>query len=207
MTNRRTPLSIASHGRSRTGRSAAVGAAALLVAACSGSDGDTDDGAAEPVPAEADADGGDATGADTAELADDSDAGDGGAGGGLGPDDVGTGVLRIDGVDFADMRGDCEISRSFGSEDVGDVSAPGKSVIVGVDNVEAAGDDAVNFIMINETSFRVRNTDQGTIDTIDEIGVRTSNGSIDYATVVFAGTLEDGQSVVAELVCELQNQF
>lgn len=167
-------------------------AAATLIAACGGSD----DTASESADAPAEA---------SDSNSDAEPANDGEPGG-----TVGDGLLRIDGTEYPGFSGDCEITRGAGSEDVGDVSIVGKTVIVAIDNVDEANVDNandLNFIMTNESGFRVRTTDRGTIESITETGSRTSDGSRDYVTVLFAGSLEDGRSVEAEVFCELQNKF
>ncbi len=178
---------------------AALLAAGALIAACGGSDDDAEPAADEP--AEAPADDGSSDNA-----SDDSDSGGGDAGA---TDTIGNGVLRIDGVESTGFSGDCEISRGFGGEDVGDVSVEGLSVIVAIDNVDESNPDIendLNFVMINERQFRVIN-EGGDIESITEIGSRSSDGSRDYVTIRFAGTLNDGRAVEADVYCELQNQF
>lgn len=188
MTPNQTPgrprLGTRRHVVSRT--AVAVLATASLIGACSSSDGDADDAAVE-------------------ESTDDGETADGG--GGAAPDDVGSGVVRIDGVENGGFVGDCEMTRNFGADDVGDLSSSeGLSVIVAVDNVESQPAEELNFVMINDENFRVVNV-PGTVESITESGARTSSGSRDYVTIVFAGTLEDGRAVEAELLCELQNKF
>ncbi len=178
---------------------AALLAAGVLIAACGGSDDDAEPAADEP--AEAPADGGSSEAAN-----DDADSGGGDAGA---TDTVGNGVLRIDGVESTGFSGDCEISRDFGGEDVGDVSVEGLSVIVGIDNVDESNPDDendLNFVMINERGFRIRNQ-PGDIVSITEVGSRSSSGSQDFVTIRFAGALDDGRAVEADVYCELQNQF
>ena len=111
------------------------------------------------------------------------------------------------GVENGGFVGDCEIARNSGGDDVGDLSSSdGLSVIVAVDNVESQPTEELNFVMLNDENFRVVNV-PGTVESITESGSRTSSGSRDYVTIVFAGTLEDGRAVEAELLCELQNKF
>ncbi len=171
-----------------------------ITAACSSSDDDADDDApTDDAVAEAGADSEDGAGEDA--------GGDDGSG--PSTDAAGSGILRIDGVTFDGMEGDCDISRDFGGSDVGDLATRGLEVIVAVDNVDAEdppSEDDQNFVMINEESFRVLNQ-PGTIDSITESGARTADGSRDLVRVVFAGTLDDGRAVEAELDCILQNEF
>ncbi len=177
-------------------------AVATLVAACGGSD----DASSEPGEASTDqVTDAPVESSDSSNETESEPTNDGEPGG-----TVGNGLLRIDGVEYPGFSGECEILRGSGSEDVGDLSVEGKQVIVAIDNVDPdAVDNAndLNFIMTNETSFRVRNTDRGTIESISEIGSRTSDGSRDYVTVLFAGALEDGSSVEAEVFCVIQNKF
>lgn len=170
---------------------------AALVGACSSSDDDAD---------EATADGASTTvvdaGTTDAVTVDEVSADDGESA----SVEVGTGVLRIDGTEYDGFVGDCDISRDFGGEDVGDLSEPGLEVIVAIDNVESQPAEELNFVMINEESFKVFNA-PGTIESISESGTRTTSGSSDVVTVVFAGPLDDGRAVEAEVVCSLQNAF
>ncbi len=167
-------------------------AVATLVAACGGSD----DASSEP--GDAPVESSDSSNETESEPTNDGE-----------PDGtVGNGLLRIDGVEYPGFSGDCEIGS--GSEDVGDLSTESGPIIVAIDNVDPdAVDNAndLNFIMTTASAFRVRNTDRGTIESITEIGSRTSDGSRDYVTVLFAGPLEDGTSVEAEVFCVLQNKF
>lgn len=126
--------------------------------------------------------------------------------GGPTSDDVGSGSVRIDGVEFGGFEGDCQINRNSGREVVGDLSTSGLTVVVGVDNIDSQPAEELNFVMINEESFEVLNAPGG-IESISESGSRTSSGSVDFATVVFAGTLDDGRAVEGEFVCALQNAF
>ena len=176
---------------------AALLATAAPLGACSSSDDDSDvataDGASTTV---------DAGTVDEAVTVDDASADDGESTSA----EVGTGVLRIDGTEYDGFVGDCEISREAGAEDVGDLSNSGLEVIVAIDNVESQPAEELNFVMIDETSFRVLNA-PGTIESISETGARTTSGSSDVVTAVFAGPLDDGRAVEAEVVCSLQNAF
>ncbi|MBH0024404.1 hypothetical protein [Salinibacterium sp. SWN248] len=136
--------------------------------------------------------------------------------GGLSTDDVGNATLRINGVEFPDFTGDCEISRGFGAEDVGDLNDGDIVTIIGIDNVDAHEDMLMNYIALNEESFRFRdqeaaagvgNNANGTISTLTEISERTPDGSRDIVEVRFAGAFEDGTPIEADVVCELQNKF
>jgi len=136
--------------------------------------------------------------------------------GGLSTDDVGNATLRINGVEFPDFTGDCEISRGNGSEDVGDLNEGDIVTIIGIDNVDTHEDMLMNYIALNEESFRFRdqeaaagvgNNANGTISTLTEISPRTADGSRDIVEVRFAGAFEDGTPLEADVVCELQNAF
>ncbi|MBH0115251.1 hypothetical protein I6E52_00140 [Salinibacterium sp. NG253] len=135
---------------------------------------------------------------------------------GFSTDDVGNATLRINGVEFPDFTGDCEISRGFGTEDVGDLNDGDIVTIIGIDNVDAHEDMLMNYIALNEESFRFRdqeaaagvgNNANGTISTLTEISERTPDGSRDIVEVRFAGAFEDGTPIEADVVCELQNKF
>ncbi|WP_152650270.1 hypothetical protein [Demequina aestuarii] len=139
--------------------------------------------------------------------------------GGYTSDDVGDATLRVNGVEFPDFTGDCEISREAGSKDVGDLTEGDIQVIVGIDNVVAqeGQDEAfMNYTAINEESFRfgdlagvsgVDTPARGEITTIKELGPRTAEGSRDIVEVRFSGVVEDGTTLEADVVCELQNAF
>ncbi|MBH0083709.1 hypothetical protein [Salinibacterium sp. SWN167] len=136
--------------------------------------------------------------------------------GGLSTDDVGNATLRINGVEFPDFTGDCEINRGNGSEDVGDLNDGDIVTIIGIDNVDAHEDMLMNYIALNEESFRFRdqeaaagvgNNADGTISRLSEISARTADGSRDIVEVRFAGAFEDGTPIEADVVCELQNAF
>jgi hypothetical protein len=58
--------------------------------------------------------------------------------------DVGKATLAVSGVEFPDFVGDCEISRGNGKEDVGDLNEGDIVTIIGIDNVKAHEDSAMN---------------------------------------------------------------
>ncbi|WP_430869168.1 hypothetical protein [Demequina aurantiaca] len=132
-------------------------------------------------------------------------------------DDVGNGTLHVDGVEFPDFTGDCEISRQNGKEDVGDLNEGDIVTIIAIDNVKAHEDSSMNYVALNEESFRFSDpmgaagvggpTARGEITSLTELGPRTADGSRDIVEVRFAGALEDGTTVDADVVCELQNAF
>jgi hypothetical protein len=113
-------------------------------------------------------------------------------------------------VEFPDFTGNCEISGRNGKEDVGDIVA-----IIGIDNVKAHEDSAMNYVALNEESFTFRDpmgavgvggpSAKGKITSLTELGTRTADGSRDIVEVRFAGVLEDGTTIDADIVCELQN--
>lgn len=136
--------------------------------------------------------------------------------GGYTSDDVGNGTLRVNGVEFPDFTGDCEISRENGKQDVGDLNVGDIVAIIGIDNVTAHEDMAMNYTALNEERFTFRDSvgaagvgdsAKGDITTLTELGPRTADGSRDIVEVRFAGVLDDGTTVDADVVCELQNTF
>lgn len=136
--------------------------------------------------------------------------------GGYTSEDVGNATLRVNGVEFPDFTGDCEISRGYVKEDVGDLNTGDIESIIGIDNVKAHADNAMNYVALNEESFRFRDqvgaagvgtSAQGAITSLTELGPRTADGSRDIVEVRFAGAFEDGTAIDADVVCELQNAF
>jgi hypothetical protein len=132
-------------------------------------------------------------------------------------DDVGSATLHVDGVEFPDFVGDCEISRQNGKEDVGDLNDGDIVTIIAIDNVAAHEESSMNYVALNEESFTFRDplgaagvggpSAKGEITAITELGPRSADGSRDIVQVRFAGVLEDGTTVDADIVCELQNAF
>ncbi len=122
----------------------------------------------------------------------------------------GTGVVRVDGVEYPDFVGDCSISRGLDPETyepvpVGDLSEPGLIVVVGIDNVASAPAVEANFIMTSgQGAFRMSGIGgPGEIDTIAYIDPPATVGSYELARVAFSGTTDDGVPVVAEVICEI----
>ncbi len=123
-------------------------------------------------------------------------------------EDSGSGLVRLDGVEYPNFVGDCFVHRGLGDDllpvEVGDLATPGLTVVVGVDNVASEPDQEANFVMLNGESFRMAGLGgNGTIDSIEYVGPRASFGSVELALVAFSGTTDDGLPVVAELVCEI----
>lgn len=186
-----------------------VAVVALLAVGCSSDDSaDSSDGVTTTETS------GDASGGDEADALDEGASGDDGGSGGGGPseDEVGNGVVEVDGEVFEGFVGDCEISRGFGTEDVGDLSDPGLSVIIGIDNVDSEPEQLINFVVLNEDAFRMSTQGSGSnvpgvLESVNEVGPRTASGSRDIVTVEFSGPRDDGAAVTAQIVCELQNEF
>lgn len=132
-------------------------------------------------------------------------------------DDVGNATLHVDGVEFPDFTGGCEISRQNGKEDVGDLSEGDIVTIIGIDNVQAHEDIAMNYVALDDETFMFRDlvgasgleepSAKGQITSLTELGPRTADGSRDIVEVRFAGVLEGGTTLDADVVCELQNAF
>ncbi|WP_152649261.1 hypothetical protein [Demequina flava] len=196
--------------------SAIAAVAVALVAACSTSEG-TDPTSAEAEPSGAS---GSATVAESpspVQDLDDADNEDTAESVSYVSEDVGTASLHVDGVEFSDFLGDCEISRNNGAEDVGDLNEGDIVTVIAIDNVAAHEDIAMNYVAINKEEFTFRDlmgaagvddpTADGVITTLTELGPRTADGSRDIVEVRFAGILEDGTTVDADIVCELQNAF
>lgn len=132
-------------------------------------------------------------------------------------DDVGNASLTVNGVEFLDFVGDCEITRETGKKDVGDLNEGDITTIIAIDNVAAHEESSMSYVAISEESFTFRDPvgaagvggprAKGEITTMTELGPRTADGSRDIVEVRFAGVLEDGTTVDADIVCELQNAF
>ena len=182
-------------------------AMALATAGCSPSDDP-----AEPVPSD-----GATTSDDAPESSEpaDEDAAPAASGDEYTAEDIGTGTLTVNGVLEEGFVGGCEVSRDLGREDVGDISSNTAELefVVGVDNFEAAGAAARNFNvafddLFNTTTEAVGLRVNGTITSYAWGSELTPYGdSQEIGVVVFTGTTDDGDSVVAELVCEIQNTF
>ena len=75
----------------------------------------------------------------------------------------------------------------------------------------------MNYVALNEESFTFRDltgaagvsgpSAKGVITSLTELGPRTPDGSRDIVEVRFAGMLDDGTTLDANVVCELQNAF
>ena len=120
--------------------------------------------------------------------------------------DVGSGVVTVDGVEYADFAGSCSISRgldpvTYEPIEVGDLSEPGLNVVLGIDNVASSPEVEANFIIVSLPNFRMAGIGgAGTIDSVAYVGSGTPG---DVAEVAFTGTTDTGESVVAEVVCEI----
>ena len=208
MTIAPSPSSLARHPRGRTARAAALAlAVAATLAACSP--------AAEDEPANHDT--------EPAEIAEDTT--DDGAeeapdAGGYTSDDLGNATIRVNGTEFPDFTGDCEITRNSGAEDVGDLNEGDITMIIGIDNVvaqeEQGTEDFMNYRAISEESFRfadlagasgVDTPATGEITTLTELSPRSADGSRDIVQIRVAGVVEDSSPLEVDIVCELQNQF
>ena len=131
-------------------------------------------------------------------------------------DDVGNGSITVNGVEFPDFTGDCGITRNHGREDIGDLNEGTLNGTVAVDNVAAHEDMSMNFVSTGMDDFKFRDflgitgvdsPADGEITSMTELGPRTAEGSRDIVEVRFAGVLEDGTTLDADIVCELQNAF
>ncbi len=185
---------------------------AIVLSACGSSGSDTDDsGMPEVTPTsepssdqDAADDAGDASVSPATEAAAPAQDDDG-----LTAEDNGSGLVRVDGIEYPDFLGECVVHRGLDPETylpvpVGDLSEPELSVVVGIDNVASAPAVEANFIMLIETNFRMAGLDiAGTIDSIAYIDPPATFGSVDLALVSFTGTTDDGIPVVAEVVCEI----
>ncbi|GAA3622904.1 hypothetical protein GCM10022200_01360 [Microbacterium awajiense] len=201
-----TTATVARRGRRAWGAGLALALVAGL-AACSSS-ADTEPAGGEPTSV-TDA------GTEGAEASDDGAVTTGA--GAYTSDDVGNATLFVDGVEFPDFTGDCEISRQNGKEDVGDLNEGDIVLVVGIDNIAAHEDSAMNYVALNEETFTFRDlagaagvggsSADGIIDTLTELGPRSADGSRDIVLVRLAGFLDDGTAVDADVVCELQNAF
>lgn len=123
-------------------------------------------------------------------------------------DDVGSGLVRVDGVEYSNFLGSCNVHRGFGENfvpiPVGDLSDPDLSVLVGIDNLESKPEMKFNFTIVGGETFRMSGFGgDGTIDNIAYLSDMSHSGSVSMALVAFSGTTKDGVPVVAEIVCEI----
>ncbi len=182
----------------------------IVLTACGSTDSASDaSGAPEVAPSASDAgaapdDAAEATTPAATEVAPPADGGDG-----YTTEDSGTGLVRVDGVEYPGFAGDCFVHRGLDPESyapvpVGDLATPGLTVVVGIDNVASAPAVDANFIMTSETAFSMVGIGgPGTIDSISYVGPQTPFGAVDLALVAFSGTTDDGAQIVAEVVCEV----
>ncbi len=130
-------------------------------------------------------------------------------GSGLTAEENGSGLVRVDGVEYADFVGECAVHRGLDPETyeavpVGDLSEGDLSVLVAIDNVASNPALEANFVITVEPNFRMAGFDvAGIIDSIAYIDPPTPFGSIELARVAFTGTTDTGIPVVAEVVCEI----
>lgn len=129
--------------------------------------------------------------------------------GGFTAEDIGSGVVWVDGVEYPDFVGECAVHRGLNPETyeanpVGDISEPDLSVLVAIDNVDSNPALEANFVITVEPNFRMAGFDvAGIIDSIAYVDPPTPFGSIELARVAFTGTTDTGTPVVAEVVCEI----
>lgn len=127
--------------------------------------------------------------------------------------DQGSGTLWVDGVQFDNFRGSCDISRRNGAEDLGELSNPeGLKMLVGIDNVDARSGDDMSFKVTSDSIMKFRSgltpEQRGTITSVAFESQPTPKGkSTMLALVSFTGSTPSGTSVKAHIVCELQNKY
>lgn len=133
-------------------------------------------------------------------------------------DVVGAAVLRVDGEEFPDFAGECEISNGYGTDDVESVDDPELKVQVAIDNVVAHPERQMNFIVLSRETVNFRDMGAGeeapagrfkaTIDSVTQIGDRSPyQDSSETALVRFSGVLEDDRPYELDVVCVIQNAF
>ncbi len=127
--------------------------------------------------------------------------------------DQGNGTLWVDGVQFANFRGSCDIARQNGAEDLGELSNPaGLKMLAGIDNVDAASGDDMSFKVTSDSIMKFRRgltpERRGTITRValESEPARKSESTM-LALVSFTGATLSGTSVEAHIVCELQNKY
>jgi hypothetical protein len=157
-----------------------------------------------------------ATSAPTDESAAPADQGEEPAAPAAPVEDVGNGVVRVAGAEYPDFEGECDISNGFGGEDVGELSTD-LNFLVGIDNTVAYPDAPISFVVLGADSILFRDLsgrpetaglpEGGTVDSLTEVSDRVADGSRDIVTVRFAGTLDDGTAIEADVVCKIQNAF
>ena len=125
----------------------------------------------------------------------------------------GTGSVSYDGVQYDDFRGNCELSRNSGREDMGDVAdTVGLRPSVAIDNVASTPAVEMNFVIISSalrfTMVRGAERVSGTVSQLGYDGPLTPKGTSQaVAPVVFTGQTTEGVPVVARIICEIQNRF
>lgn len=201
-----SPFALQHRGRTALAAALALALAATLAACALAAEDEPTNPDAEPAEIAED------TTDDGAEEAPDA--------GGYTSDDLGNATIRVNGTEFPGFTGDCEITRNFGTEDVGDLNEGDITMIIGIDNVEAqeeqGTEDFMNYRAISEESFRfsdlagtsgVDTPATGEITSLTELSPRSADGSRDIVQIRVAGVVEDGTPLEVDIVCELQNQF
>ena len=126
--------------------------------------------------------------------------------------DIGRGSVWYDGVQTDDFRGDCELSRLNGREEMGDLAnLEGVRLSVGIDNVKSSPAMEMNFVAYSNLEFTmVRGAERlrGTISGLAyESALSPKGTSQAIAKVAFTGETSDEVPVVARVWCEIQNKF
>ncbi len=126
--------------------------------------------------------------------------------------DKGQGSVSWDGVQHDNFRGDCQLSRMNGREEVGDLgNLDGVKLTVGIDNDDANTMPEMSFVAFSSLDFAVTRDGQrtrGTLRTIASESALTPKGASQaMAKVAFTGQTDEGVPVVARVVCEIQNKF
>lgn len=183
-----------------THASAVLFAGVIALSGCSSSD----DGASSSDPTTTDAVSGD--GDSSASSVPDSDAP---SGDGYSADDEGSGSVTVDGVKNDGFLGECEISREYGKEDVGELSTEGIEIILAIDNVESNPPEEMNYVVTGTTAtFRAAGIGDGMLESIAYVGDKNALGdTTEIGLVAFSGNTDEGTAVTAEVVCVIQNSY
>ncbi len=133
-------------------------------------------------------------------------------------DVVGAAVLRVDGEEFPDFAGECDISNGYGTDDVQSVDDPELKVQVAIDNTAAHPERQMNFIVYSREAASFRALDavgevpageyQGAVDSIAELSDRTPyQNTSETALLRFSGALDNGTPFELDVVCVIQNAY